>query len=203
MSCLISSERCHSSWEEHGTSLHYKSLVRGRIRTPKTARPSNYESTVRTIRPTKWTITLAMLDLDNLAHNWCPWPKGTKCPWLKVIRGQGHSALIRNTCLGLYSLLPFWIWIFSTIVVHGPKGVSWFQSSKSKSQYTLPYWIRITFQKMFVIRPWSKRVFWPWTKVMSPRLMPQCTHSQISCLGHTSLIISNNCCSGPNVPHVR
>ena len=41
-------ERCKSSLEEHGTSEHYKNLVHGRIRTPKTPRPPDYKSTAFT-----------------------------------------------------------------------------------------------------------------------------------------------------------
>ena len=56
MSCLISFERCQSSWEEHGTSENYKkNLAHGRIRTTNIARPPDYKSTdITTRRQLAW-----------------------------------------------------------------------------------------------------------------------------------------------------
>ena len=64
------------------------------------------------------------LDLDNISHNCCPWPKGVSWPWSKVISPRSRSQCIytENPCPGLNSSLPCWIWIiFHTVVVHDPR----------------------------------------------------------------------------------
>ena len=67
----------------------------------------------------------AMLDLGNISHNCCPWPKGVSWPWPwswpKVISPRSRSQCIytENPCPS--SSLPCWIWIiFHTLIVHDP-----------------------------------------------------------------------------------
>ena len=62
-------------------------------------------------------------DLDNISHNYCPWPKDVSWPWPKVISLKSRSQYThtQNQCPGHNSSLPCWIWIiFHTIVVHDP-----------------------------------------------------------------------------------
>ena len=63
----------------------------------------------------------AKMDLDNISHNCCPWPKGVSWPWPKVISPTSRSQCThtKNLYAGHYSSLPCWILIiFHTIVVH-------------------------------------------------------------------------------------
>ena len=66
----------------------------------------------------------AKLDLDNISHNCCPWPKGVSWPWPKVIspRSRSQCTHTQNPCPGHNSSLQSWSWIiFHTIVVHYPR----------------------------------------------------------------------------------
>ena len=66
----------------------------------------------------------AMLDLDNISHNCCLWPKGVSWLWPKVIslRSRLHCIHTLKWCLGLNSSLPCSILIiFYTIVFPDPR----------------------------------------------------------------------------------
>ena len=68
----------------------------------------------------------ALLDLDNISHNCCSWPKGVSWPWPKVtsLRPRSQSTHTQNLCPGHKSSLPCWIWIiFHTCP--WLKGMSW------------------------------------------------------------------------------
>ena len=140
-----------------------------------------------------------MLDLDNISHNCCPWPKSVSWLWPKVIspRARLQYTYIENLNPGHDSLLQNWIWIiFHTLIVHDPRVCHDLHlhckviSPMLRSQCThtqnpclghnssLPSLICIIFNAVVVVS-------WPWAKVISPRSRSQCTHTH-TCPGHNS-----------------
>ena len=145
-----------------------------------------------------------MLDLDNISHNCCPWPKGVSWFWPKVIppRSRSQCTHTQNPCPGHNSSLPCWIWIiFHTIVVHDPRmchdldSRSYLQGQgHSALIHKIHVWAitlhcHVGSGKYFT-QLLSMTWGWvmPWPKVITPR--SQCTHTRNPYLGHNSLVSS-------------
>ena len=78
----------------------------------------------------------AMLNLDIISHNCCPWPNGVSIPWAKVIspRSRSQCTYTEKPCPGPNSSLPCLMLIIYHTIVSWP----WLRviSPRSRSQFT-------------------------------------------------------------------
>ena len=87
---------CQVGSEYHFTQL--LSMTQGRVMTFTQGHIAKVRLTVHMYPKyvSGQLLLIAKLDLDNISHNCCLWPKSVSWPWHKVIhlQGQGHSAHI-------------------------------------------------------------------------------------------------------------